>query len=238
MAVKAKSDVSTRSSRLLIHSCQRKNPVITHIKDTLCEVADICPDFEVGERSCVLFLSVRYHNLHPEYIHERVRQEGVKKYTLKVLLVLIDVTNVKDTLLELTQIALRSDLTLVLSYSNSEAAKYIETYKRYEHKPPDLIMEKAETDFNKRVGECLTSVKSVNSTDSQTLLQHFGTMARVMKASKAELLECPGLGPTKATRLHTLFNKRISSKKAQDVGDILESQEELLMDSHTNQENN
>ena len=234
MAVKSTADVGTRSSRLLVHSCQRKNPVMTHIKDMPWEVADICPDFEVGERSCVLFLSVRYHSLHPDYIHERVRQEGIKKYTLKVLLVLVDMTNVKDSLLELTQIALRSDLTLVLSYTNSEAAKYIETYKRYEHKPPGLIMEKADTDFNKRVGECLTSVKSVNSTDSQTLIQHFGSMARVMKAGKAELLECPGLGPTKATRLHTLFNKRISSKKAEHAGDIPDTQEELLMHSPAN----
>ena len=231
MAVKEKFDVSTRSSRLLVHPCQKKNPVVTHLNSTLWEVGDICPDFEVGERSCVLFLSMRYHNLHPDYIHERLRQEGIKKYTLKVLLVLVDMTNVKDTLLELTQIALRSDLTLILSYSNAEAAKYIETYKKYEHKPPDMIMEKSETDFNKRVGECLTSVKSVNSTDSQTLLQHFGTMARVMKASKTELLNCPGLGPTKATRLHTLFNKTISSKRSLGAGDILESQEELLKDS-------
>ncbi|KAI6646378.1 DNA excision repair protein ERCC-1 isoform X1 [Oopsacas minuta] len=222
---KLSTEVSTRSSRLLIHPCQRKNPLIPHIRDTPWEVSDVCPDFEVGERSCVLFLSVRYHSLHPEYIHERIGQEGMQKYNLKVLLVLIDMTNVKDILMELTQTVMRSDLTLVLSYGNSEAAKYIETYKRYEHKPPGLIMEKAETDFHKRAGECLTSVKSVNSTDSQTLLRHFGKMERVMKASKTELLACPGLGPTKATRLHTLFNKRITRKATQDIG---ENEEELL----------
>lgn len=206
---------NTHSSRLLIHACQRKNPLITHIKDTPWEVADVCPDFEVGERSCILFLSVRYHNLHPDYIHQRIGLQGMQKYLLKVLLVLIDMTNIKDSLMELTQIALRSDLTLVLAYGNSEAARYIETYKRYEHKPPSLIMEKTETDFKKRAGECLSSVKSINSTDSQTLLHHFGNMERVMKASKTELLACPGLGPTKATRLHTLFNKKISKKTVQ-----------------------
>ena len=95
MAVKSTADVGTRSSRLLVHSCQRKNPVMTLIKDTPWEVADICPDFEVGERSCVLFLSVRYHSLHPDHTHERVRQEGIKKYTLKVLLVLVDMQTLK-----------------------------------------------------------------------------------------------------------------------------------------------
>ena len=51
----------------------------------------------------------------------------MQKYLLKVLLVLIDMTNMKYSLIELTQIALRSDLTLVLTYGNSEAARYVET---------------------------------------------------------------------------------------------------------------
>lgn len=40
-------------------------------------------------------------------------------------------------------------------YNNNrhlEAARYIETYKSYENKPPDLIMEKTEDDYSSQVG--------------------------------------------------------------------------------------
>ena len=220
----------SRSSRILVHPCQTKNPLMTHITDTPWEVSDICPDFVVGERNCIIFLSIRYHNLHPDYVHERIRQEGMKKYSLKVLLVLVDTTNIKETLMEITQIAMRSDLTMILAFGNAEAAKYIETYRKYEHKPPDMIMERAETDFVKRVGECLTSVKAVNSTDAQTLLKHFGSMDGVMRASKTELLACPGLGQTKATRLHTLFHKQITRKKEKAAERSLEGDGSMSKD--------
>lgn len=43
---------------------------------------------------------------------------------------------------ELTKICLLADLTLLLAWNAQEAGKLIETYKVFEHKPPDLIMEK------------------------------------------------------------------------------------------------
>lgn len=46
----------------------------------------------------------------------------------------------------LTRVCLLTDLTLMLAWTPEEAGKIIETYKIFEHKPPDLIMEKAETD--------------------------------------------------------------------------------------------
>lgn len=39
----------------------------------------------------------------------------------------------------------------MLAWSPHEAGKIIETYKIYEHKPPDLIMEKQETDPQTKV---------------------------------------------------------------------------------------
>lgn len=40
---------------------------------------------------------------------------------------------------------LLADLTLLLSWDAQEAGKIIETYKVFEHKPPDLIMGKQES---------------------------------------------------------------------------------------------
>ena len=77
--------------------------------------------------------SVRYHKLHPNYIHDRLKQLG-KQYILRILLLLVDVVShtpvrciatpthvplqveCQKTLQELTKIALLSDCTLILSW--------------------------------------------------------------------------------------------------------------------------
>ena len=41
----------------------------------------------------LLFCSVRYHSLHPNYIHDRLKSLG-KQYQLRVLLVLVDTVSI------------------------------------------------------------------------------------------------------------------------------------------------
>lgn len=52
----------------------------------------------MGKTTCALFLSLKYHNLKPDYIHERLKLLG-KSYELRVLLVLVDM-QVHDTLIK------------------------------------------------------------------------------------------------------------------------------------------
>lgn len=52
----------------------------------------------------------------------------------------------------LTRVCLLADLTLMLAWSAEEAGKIIETYKIFEHKPPDMIMERQESDSHVKVG--------------------------------------------------------------------------------------
>lgn len=44
----------------------------------------------------------------------------------------------------LTRICILANLTLMLAWNDDEAGKIIETYKMFETKPPDIIMEKSE----------------------------------------------------------------------------------------------
>ena len=54
------------------------------------EHGETAADYEIGRTSCALFLSLRYHKLHPNYIYERFQKLG-KQFNLRVLLVLVDV---------------------------------------------------------------------------------------------------------------------------------------------------
>lgn len=57
----------------------------------------------------------------------------------------VDVKEPHHELKQLTKICILADMTLMLAWSQEEAGRIIEVYKIYEHKPPDLIMEKQDS---------------------------------------------------------------------------------------------
>ena len=85
--------------------------------------------------------SLRYHKLHPNYIYERLKELG-KQYALRILLVLVDTGDHVKALRELTRISVILEFTVVLAWSNEEAARYLETFKAFEHKTADAIKPK------------------------------------------------------------------------------------------------
>jgi DNA excision repair protein ERCC-1 len=204
---------SMNTNSIIVNSRQRGNPILKFIRSIPYEFGDIIPDYEMGKTSCALFLSLRYHQLNPNYIHERLKQLR-RYYDLRVLLVQVDIKEPHHLVKELAKICILADCTFILAFSPEEAGRYLETYKVYEHKPPEAIMEKTEKDYMSKVTECLTSVKSVNKTDAMTLLSTFHTMEGALKASQEDLSFCPGFGPQKAKRTFDLFNEPfLKSKK-------------------------
>ncbi|KAG8143701.1 putative DNA excision repair protein [Naja naja] len=194
---------------------QRGNPILKFVRNVPWEFGEVVPDYVLGQSTCALFLSLRYHNLNPNYIHERLRNLG-KTYQLQVLLLQVDVKDPHQAVKELAKICILADCTLILAWSPEEAGRYLETYKAYEQKPADLLKEKVEQDYLSRVTDCLTSVKSVNKTDTLSLLSTFGvrsqfsvlgSLANVVQASKEDLSLCPGVGPQKAKRLFDILHE-------------------------------
>ncbi|OXU28270.1 hypothetical protein TSAR_010961 [Trichomalopsis sarcophagae] len=197
---------NTNLNPLLINPKQRGNPLLKHITSVPYEYSEIIPDYVVGKTSCILFLSLRYHQLNPDYIHERLKTLG-SSYNLRVLLVQVDVAEPHHSLKHLTRICILADLTLMLAWSAEEAGKIIETYKAYENKPPDMIMERSDTAPHQKLINALTTVRSVNKTDAMTLLSTFGTFKDIIETPSASLALCPGFGPQKAQRLHKTLHE-------------------------------
>lgn len=75
---------------VLVSNKQRGNPLLKSIGEVPYEFEDIVPDYQVGETTCVLYLSLRYHNLNPDYIHGRLKQLG-HMFELRILLVEVDI---------------------------------------------------------------------------------------------------------------------------------------------------
>ena len=55
------------------------------------QFTDIIPDFMVGASACCLFLSLRYHLLHPDYVYLRIRQLQPANFRLRIVLCHVDV---------------------------------------------------------------------------------------------------------------------------------------------------
>lgn len=193
-------------STILVNSCQRGNPVLQHIRNIGWQYGDIVPDYQVGTASCVLFLSLRYHRLHPEYIHSRIQKLG-RMYTLRILMVLCDVDQHQSAIKELTKVALVNDLTIVVAWSAEEVGGYLEKYKTFEHKPPDVIRTRVNDDYMSHLENALLKVRGVNKTDVVTLLSNFGSLYNIADASEEDLAKCPGFGDTKIRRLQDAFSQ-------------------------------
>ncbi|XP_026997604.1 DNA excision repair protein ERCC-1 [Tachysurus fulvidraco] len=191
---------------IIVSPRQRGNPILKFVRSVPWEFGEVAPDYVLGRTTCALFLSVRYHTLNPNYIHERLKQLG-QAFTLRVLLVQVDVKDPHHALKELARICIMADCTLILAWSPEEAGRYLETYKSYEKKPADLLKEQVEKDYLSKVTDCLTTVKSINKTDAITLLSTFSSLGGIINASKEELVLCPGLGPQKAKRLYDVLHQ-------------------------------
>ncbi|XP_073832518.1 DNA excision repair protein Ercc1 isoform X2 [Musca autumnalis] len=197
---------------ILVHPKQRGNPILKSIQNCPLEFRDdILPDYVVGRTTCVLYLSLKYHQLNPDYICQRLKELG-KMYELRVLLVQVDTPEPHAALKTLTRISLLADLTLMLAWNAEEAGKMIETYKLFEKRPPDWIMERVDANPHQKLVSALTNIKPVNKTDATTLLQNFGSLEKIINASEDRLSQVTGLGPRKAKKLYKTLQEPFLTK--------------------------
>lgn len=209
---------------ITVNRRQQGNPVLRQVKNVPWSwAADAIPDaipvdFRINATTGVLFLSLRFHMLHGDYIRGRISEVG-GLYAVRVLLVVADVEDCADPLREVNVIAASSGWTLLVAWSNEEAARYIETFKIFEKKSADAIKEQpaADEDMPARIAECLTTVRSINRTDAATLLSHFGTLHAIANATIEELALCPGLGPSKVKRLYDAFHVPLPKSRRTNV---------------------
>ncbi|KAF9462478.1 restriction endonuclease type II-like protein [Collybia nuda] len=221
-------------NNIIINPLQRGNLLLDCIRNVGKEFGDIIADYQVGRTTGVLFLSLKYHRLHPEYIHIRVEKLG-HSYSLRILLILCDITEHRDPIRELTKICLINNITVIVAFSLvslfsslpclrnitfvrfDEAGHYLATLKQFEHKPPDMIKERVDKDYNSILRTALTSVSKVNKTDVETLRTSFGSFANVAKATPDQLRNLPGFGQVKVKNIKNAFDKPIRNNATRTI---------------------
>lgn len=201
---------------------QEGNPLLKYVRNIPFEWADIKADFEAGKEMGILYLSLKWHKLHPGYIEGRMDSDG-SGYTIKVLLVLVNV-DPRFMLRELNLYCYRSDWTLILCYSPEEAAEYLEHLTVSRSKDEQTAVTAFQEKKRKRLGitngteadngsltqmrkaiEFLSGIRTVTTSDAQRLIGTFGSIRAIANADVESLSLCPGLGPIKAENVHRFF---------------------------------
>ncbi len=201
---------------LYVSTRQKGNSILPLIRNVPIAYSPMVPDYILGPTSCALFLSIKYHKLYPRYIHRRIA-ELRKDFKLRILLVLVDVDDNANTLLQLNTIGVTNQLTVILCWSELEAARYLETYKVRDGKDAAPIQKRESANPMDRVIDFMTGGRAgVNKTDAVTLWSQFSTISGIASASADELALVGGMGPVKVRRLYEALHKPFSKLRSRE----------------------
>ncbi|KAL4957911.1 restriction endonuclease type II-like protein [Aspergillus filifer] len=183
-------------SGILVSTRQKGNPILNHIKFLPWEYADIPADYIIGSTTCALFLSLKYHRLHPEYIYSRIKLLA-GKYLLRILLIIVDIPNHEDSLKELSKTSIINNMTLILCWSAPEAAHYLELFKSCEHSQPTAIRTQQAQSYKDSLVEFVTAPRAINKSDAASLISTFGSLQNAINAQPEQISAVPGWGEKK-----------------------------------------
>ncbi|KAL3455162.1 restriction endonuclease type II-like protein [Aspergillus heterothallicus] len=229
-------------SAILVSMRQKGNPILNHIKLLPWEYADIPADYVIGATTCALFLSLKYHRLHPEYVYSRIRLLA-GKYLLRILLIIVDIPNHEESLKELSKTSIINNLTLILCWSAPEAAHYLELFKSCEHSQPTAIRTQQAQSYKDSLVEFVTAPRSINKSDAASLISTFGSLQNAVNAQPEQISAVPGWGEKKVKQwcnaVREDFRVEKAKKKTAPKRSVLgqttlrsNEEESLLVEAH------
>ena len=99
-------------------------------------------------QTAAIFLSLKYHRLQPTYIDNRV--QALQRNFRTFILCHCDVDDPVNPLAQVCKAAIDYHCTLLVAFSDIECARYLELLKSYEHKPPDSLQPRLDTEQTAR----------------------------------------------------------------------------------------
>ncbi|CCE82352.1 Piso0_002075 [Millerozyma farinosa CBS 7064] len=214
-------------SNILVSKTQKGNPLLTNslMKSTSWSYdGSILSDYYINPTLQILFLSLKYHKLHPEYVWQRLKKinKGAANSSsrndraLRLLLVVVDVEAHQELLRKLSGFCVKNDLSLVLSWSFEEAGNYIVFAKKYElsaSKVDSVIRGIKGQSYQACVTEALTTVPAINKTDTVKLLANCHSVKNIVVRSSSrdeeaeKLTNIQGIGMRKIESLRKVFTE-------------------------------
>lgn len=183
---------------IVVSKRQKGNPLLEHIRRVPYEFSDINPDYVTGATSCALFISLKYHKLHPEYIYNRMGKLG-PDFELRILLVQVDIDSPEDCIKELTKVTMYRNFTIVTVWSAQQAANFLIQLKLNENTQATAIQGQVKNEYQDQLIEVMGKTRGVNKTNAVGFIAKFGSFDNGVVHCN-ELESIPGWGTTKAKR--------------------------------------
>jgi DNA excision repair protein ERCC-1 len=229
---------------ILVSKSQTGNPLL---KESMMKLvpwkfdSTILSDYYINSTFQIIFLSLKYHKLRPEYIWQRLKKlnkgssevlSGKNDRVLRILLTVVDIDAHQEILRKLLDFCIKHDLTLVLAWTFEEAGNYIALAKQLDNAPMKTVQNirgVRATDFNSSVINALTEIRLVNKTDVSNLLANCKSVKNIVEQSCAEnvnLGHISGLGSTKLNAMKRIFtepfiyNKKYKPMDENDDNDV------------------
>lgn len=118
-----KTRIISSERQLLINPNQKSNPILKYITVSSTFDSGIKCDFEPCSDIGMLYLSLKYHRLHPQYIINR--SSCLFMYLHKFILVINDIDESESYLTDLNVFCVLGGYVLILCESNYDCAFYI-----------------------------------------------------------------------------------------------------------------
>ncbi|CAH2355938.1 hypothetical protein CLIB1423_39S00364 [[Candida] railenensis] len=217
--------MSTTYTRIQVSPSQKGNPLLvdSHLKTTAWEYnSTIVSDYVINPKLQFLFLSLKYHKLHPEYLWQRIKKlnKGSTNSSilsaddsLRILLVVVDVDSHQEIIRNLSNFCVRQDLSMVLAWTFEEAGNYIYHAKKQElsaTRQTTSIKRAREEDYESRIRDTLVSIRAINKTDSVNLLGNFKSFENIVQESVkvgGDLGKVHGFGNRKIDNMRQVFSE-------------------------------
>lgn len=187
------------SDQIIVNVSQKGNPLLKYLKHW--NFGETAADYQLEGHTAVLFLQLKFHALHKDYLLPHMRAIGALPCRLKVLLCLCDVEDSNSMLIQIEKHCIEFHMTLLVCWTSDEAAAYLSSFRKFANRGPELLQARRETHAFAAAIAALTQVRSINKTDVANLFSTFGSLRHVAELSEEDLLVCPGLGEKKVKRL-------------------------------------
>jgi DNA excision repair protein ERCC-1 len=189
---------------LSISRRQQGNPMIPTLESN-AEVTFLdssVADFTIGKDLAVLFLTLKYHRQHPDYLSERLI-EFRGSFSVRLLLFLVNDENPDRIISRMTSVMFANNMNLILAFTYEEAARWLLTlYNTQDSGVYDL---RATNETQLETATDTFHAINLSKREAEGLLKGFPTVADVLLAPREEIARAGVISEQKTDTLLTVI---------------------------------